>query len=148
MKLATVMKQEIERLAARVVRTEVGQARKLLASHRRHIATLRREVDTLKRELQRVRALAASAEPAQPTRGRGAKPRRFRADGFKSFRERGGFSGADFGLLMGVSGQTILNWESKRTKPSPEQTVLLAELRAKGVRELRDLLDAKRATAK
>jgi DNA-binding XRE family transcriptional regulator len=38
---------------------------------------------------------------------------RFVAKGFKSLRQRLGFSAAQIGKLLGVSEQSIYNWESK-----------------------------------
>jgi DNA-binding transcriptional regulator YiaG len=141
MNLAGVLKTEIERIAGKVVRTEIAPARKLLTTQRKHIAALRRNVAELEAELKRVRTLARQADSGAGRSKRAEGPHRFRADGLRTFRERASFSAADLGRLLGVSGQTILNWESKRTKPAPEQVAALAGFRAQGVRELRRLLE-------
>ena len=65
----------------------------------------------------------------------GAKPIRFSAKGLHSQRNRLGLSATDFGRLLGVSPQTIYNWEQEAAHPRSEQLGKLAALRVIGKRE-------------
>ena len=49
-------------------------------------------------------------------------------------RSRLGLSAIDFGKLLGVSAQTIYNWEQETTRPRGEQLDKLATLRGLGKR--------------
>ena len=50
-------------------------------------------------------------------------------------RERLGLSVGDFGKLLGVSAQSIYNWERETAYPRGEQLAKLAALRSIGKRE-------------
>ena len=64
--------------------------------------------------------------------GQTAKPMRFSAKGLHSQRNRLGLSATDFGRLLGVSPQTIYNWEQEAAHPRSEQLGKLAALRVIG----------------
>jgi len=53
----------------------------------------------------------------------------------QSQRGRLGLSAIEFGRLLGVSSQTIYNWEQETTRPRGEQLEKLAALRKIGKRE-------------
>lgn len=54
---------------------------------------------------------------------------RFRADGFAALRKKFALSAADMGKLIGVSGQTIYQWESGKSRPRARQLAAIAEVR-------------------
>jgi DNA-binding XRE family transcriptional regulator len=60
---------------------------------------------------------------------------RFSAKGLQSHRSRLGLSASEFGKLLGVSAQTIYNWEHEAARPRDEQLGKLAGLRGIGKRE-------------
>ena len=64
-----------------------------------------------------------------------AKRVRFAAKGLRSQRNRLGLSQTDLGTLLGVSAQSIYNWESESAHPRDEQLAKLAALRGIGKRE-------------
>ncbi len=66
---------------------------------------------------------------------------RFSAGWVASHRRKLGFSAADYGRLVGVSGQAIYNWEKGRARPHRRQLEALAEVRGMGVRAARDRLE-------
>jgi DNA-binding transcriptional regulator YiaG len=74
---------------------------------------------------------AAPQEPAA------SKQIRFVPKGLVSTRKRLGLSAADLAKMMGVSAQTIYNWDRGVTKPGPDQQAKLASLRGVGKRQLR-----------
>jgi DNA-binding XRE family transcriptional regulator len=138
--IGTVLKKEISRLSRREVRRHVETTRKATAQHRRHIAELKRQVANLERQvslLERRVLSVPQAGPAGPT-----APRvRFVAKGLRSQRERLGLSAADYGRLVGVSAQSIYNWERELAKPREAQLATLATLRRIGRRQAQSHLD-------
>jgi DNA-binding transcriptional regulator YiaG len=60
---------------------------------------------------------------------------RFTAKGLHSQRKRLGLSAADCGKLLGVTDQTIYNWERGQARPRKQQVALVASLRCMGKRE-------------
>ena len=128
--IGTLLKQEIVRLARKESRAEVQATKKASAQHRRHIAALKRQVATLERQ---VALLQRSVRP--PTATASPKPLRFVAKGLKSQRSRLGLSAADYGRLVGVSAQSVYNWEQGNASPRPEQLKIIAAVRAISKRE-------------
>jgi len=53
----------------------------------------------------------------------------------KADRERLGLSARDYGLLVGVAGLTIYNWEKGKSKPRDKQLAAWAKTRRVGKRE-------------
>ena len=72
--------------------------------------------------------------PASPV-GDSAVRVRFTATGLRSQRKRLGLSAADYAQLVGVSAQSIYNWEREIARPRKEQIAVLAALRGMGKRE-------------
>jgi DNA-binding XRE family transcriptional regulator len=126
--IGALLKQEIARLSRRETRSEVHTTKKASAQHRRDIAALKREVETLKRQvalLQRQALKAPSVAPVEST----TRKVRFVAKGLRSQRKRLGISAEDYGRLVGVSAQSIYNWERGNVTPRAEQVTALAALR-------------------
>ncbi len=98
--LATVLKEEIIRLARKEIRSEVAGLRKASAQYRSEIAALKRRVVTLEQQLSRLGKAATQsaevkAEPDTETKVR------FVAKGFKSLRQRLGLTAEVIGDLLG-----------------------------------------------
>lgn len=138
--IGALLKNEITRLSRREIRSQVEPVRKASAAYRRHIAALKRQVLALERQVAALsRGSRKSAEPAAP--GTEATSNRFVAKGLRTLRTRLGLSATDFGKLVGVSGQSIYNWEGKKAVPRKAQVATLASLRALGKREARSRLE-------
>jgi DNA-binding transcriptional regulator YiaG len=139
--IAAVLKDEISRLSRREIRKQVNPLRKLAAAHRREIAMLKRQLLDLQRRAKALAKTAAQAstavKPAEPE-----NQQRFVAKGLRSLRARLGLSAPELARLMGVSDQSVYNWELKKTKPRKEQMTVLATIRGLGKREARARLDA------
>lgn len=133
--LATVLKAEIARLARKETRAQLDPLRKANAGYRRDIAALKREVAALSKRLKSgSRAPSAGRTPVAPADGDAPRVR-FQAKGLKSHREKLGISAAEYGQLVGVSAQSIYNWEAGKTTPRAAQVQALAALRGLGKRE-------------
>lgn len=132
--VAALLKQEITRLARKEGRGAIDPLKKASAQHRRAIAALRRQVAQLQRQLatlgRRFEKGAGAAAPAPEA------PRvRFVARGLRSHRARLGLSAAEYGKLVGVSAQSIYNWEQGAARPRAAQLAALVALRGIGKRE-------------
>ena len=145
--IGTVLREEISRLSRRESRSQVDATKKATAQHRRDIAALKRQVAQLQRQVTLLSRKVLGAPPAvssDPT----VKRVRFVAKGLRSQRNRLGLSQTDLGTLLGVSAQSIYNWESESAHPRDEQLAKLAALRGIGKREagrrLEQLLAAQR----
>jgi DNA-binding transcriptional regulator YiaG len=132
--IGTVLKVEIARLSRKEIRSQVDPTKKVTAQHRRDIAVLKRQVAQLERQVTQLSSKLLGGRPAMPSDST-AKPTRFSAKGLQSQRKRLGLSAGDFGRLLGVSAQTIYNWEHEAARPRGEQRGKLAALRAVGKRE-------------
>ncbi len=138
--IGSVLKEEIVRLSRKEARSQVDPMRKVTAQFRREIAELKRQVTQLQRQvalLSRKALGQATAAKADST----TRPARFTAKGLRAQRERLGLSADDFGKLLGVSAQSIYNWEQEKARPRPEPLAKLAALRGVGKREAQARLD-------
>lgn len=132
--IGTLLRDEITRLSRRTLRSEVGATRKASAQHRRQIAALKRQVAQLERQVSMLARRMSQVTAAAPVDS-SPKRVRFVAKGLRSQRERLGLSAADFGRLVGVSAQSIYNWEHEGARPRNQQAAILAALRSLGKRE-------------
>jgi len=133
--IAKVLREEMTRLARKEVRASLEGTKRVTMQHQRELANLKGQVSALKRQVLALeRALNKPEKTSEP--GVVAKRVRFVPKGLMSTRKRLGLSAADLAKMMGVSTQTIYNWERGVTRPRPEQQVKLASLRGVGKRQL------------
>lgn len=138
--IAVMLKQEIARVAKRQIRAEVEPLKAVNAQHRKTISTLKAQVATLERRivtLTRNASAPSAVDEAEP-----ASKVRFSAKGLKAHRTRLGLSVADLARLLGVTTQTIYNWEQGSSRPRGEQLPRIAALRKLGKRDAQKVLQA------
>jgi DNA-binding transcriptional regulator YiaG len=139
--VASVLKDEIARVARKEVRAEVEPLKRASAQYRSSIAALKREIATLQKQLKK----ASRNTVAKPQDGEGADAgnprRRFSAARLAAHRRKLGLSAAEYGKLAGVSGQSIYKWEQGGTRPRAMQIESLAKVRVLGKREARTRLE-------
>lgn len=140
--IGTLLKVEIARLARREIRQYTEPFKMASASHRRQIATLKRQVIALQREVLTLGRSRGKAVAMPPVDG---ATTRFVAKGLKTLRARLGLSAAELGTLIGVSGQSVYNWEAKKSVPRKAQVIAIAALRPLGKREVRERLEQRAA---
>ncbi|HEY3400312.1 MAG TPA: helix-turn-helix domain-containing protein [Geothrix sp.] len=131
--IASILKEEILRLARKEVRGELEGLRKASAQHRSDIAELKRRVASLEKQVSHVEKKASrkvTPEAAMDEAGRV----RFSAKGLATHRQRLGLSAAETGALLGVSAQSVYHWESGKSKPRQQQLAAIAALRKMGKR--------------
>lgn len=138
--LATILKSEIIRLARKEIRSEVEALKNASAIQRTEIVAMKRRIEQLERQSTRSAKAAAKAkgEEFQPSEG---MQLRFSPKRFAGMRKKYGHSAADLGLLIGVTAQTIYNWEAEKTRPRAYQLQAIAEVRSMGKRQIKARLE-------
>jgi DNA-binding transcriptional regulator YiaG len=144
--IGSLLKQEISRLSRREIRKEAGSVKKASAAHRRDIAALKRQVTALQRQATILsKRTAATVEATAPTPL--VSSVRFQARGLRSLRTRLGLSAPQLARLLGVSEQSIYNWETKKATPRKEQLAAIIALRSLGKREVQERLESAKSSA-
>ena len=138
--LASVLKDEIQRLARKEAKASLAKTKVASSQHRRDIARMKREVKDLTRRLAslegQARKRASKSAPEELAAGA-----RFSPKSVKSHRARLQVSAADYARLVGVSALTVYNWESGKTRPQQQQFASLVSIRGLGKREAWKQLD-------
>jgi len=93
----------------------------------RSLSDLRRKVSPLEKQVLK-------SVPSQPAETE-AEHVRFTARGLRSQRKRLGLSAANYGKLIGVTGQTIYSWEQETSRPRKQQFAPISALRHIGKRD-------------
>jgi DNA-binding transcriptional regulator YiaG len=139
--IATMLKTEITRLCRRELRREVAAMKKASASYRRDIAALKRKIVALERNTnllsKRAAPLSEKGSATLPDR-----PVRFVAKGLRALRTRLDLSAAQLALVLGVSEQSVYNWETKKATPRKEQLAAIIGMRSIGKREAQQRLES------
>ena len=131
--IASVLRQEICRLAKKEVKAQVGKTQKASAQYRRDIANLKRQLGQQEREIKLLKKRAQDGQPQAEEEP--SENIRFSARSVKAQRSRLGLSATDYGKLVGVSGLTIYNWEHDNARPRKAQLAALVAVRNIGKRE-------------
>ncbi len=131
----SVLRQEIQRLARKEVRSELEATKKAIAQHRREIAELKRRNTALERTVSYLQSRETTRMKARPLSAEPPKGTRYSVRSLLAQRRRSGLSQTDYASLVGVSSSTIYNWESGSTKPSGKHLATLVSLRGIGKRE-------------
>ena len=131
---------EISRLARKELRSETENLKKASAQYRSEIAALKRRVAALEKQAGRVeKTVLKGAKPAvdadAPTKSR------FSAKRLAAQRKKLGLSAGDMGALIGVSAQTIYNWEAEKSRPRQSQLAAIVVVRGMGKRQIRARLE-------
>ena len=110
--IAGVLKGEISRLARKEVREEMHALKKASVQYRKDIAEMKRRISELQRRIGPLQKQVLKGAPSRATQGE-TSGARFTAKGLRSQRQRLGLSAADYGKLVGVTGQTIYSWSTR-----------------------------------
>ncbi len=143
--VGTVLREEIGRVARREIRKETESTKKATTQHRHAIAALKGHVAKLERQVAVLTKSIARARPAPAARDSddALHPKiRFSPKGLHAHRTRLGISANDFGKLVGVSAQSVYNWEQGQSVPRAGQLAKIAAVRKLGKREVARRLEA------
>jgi len=132
--IATILKEEITRIARREIRSETDKLKKSSAQYRSEIAALKRRIATLEQQCSRLGKQAAKSAPP-PLNIEPDKGFRYSVKSLCAQRRRLGLSADNMGLLLGVSGQSIYKWETGASRPRQAQMAAIAAVRKLGKRE-------------
>jgi DNA-binding transcriptional regulator YiaG len=138
--IASLLKEEITRLARKELRANTESLKKTVATYRFEIAALKRRVETLERQAKRTAKVASKAVPPEPAENDGNQ--RWSPKAFAKHRARLGLSAADYGALLGVSALSVYNWEGGRARPRTRYLPAIASVRLMGKREATNRLGA------
>lgn len=127
--IATVLKEEIARVARKETRADTQQLKKASAHYRSDIAALKRRIAVLEKLVGRLGKAAAKTAPVTlPDQPAGTF--RFSASGLQAQRKRLDLSASEAALLLGVSDQSVYKWENGKTRPRASQFASIAALRS------------------
>jgi DNA-binding transcriptional regulator YiaG len=131
--IGTVLNEEIIRLSRKECRQQIEPIKKSTTQMRHEVVTLKRQVAQLERQVTMLarKVIGTAAAKADAS----TKTSRFSAKGLQAHRSRLDLSANDFGKLLGVSAQSIYNWEAEKARPRAEQIAKLAGLRGLGKQE-------------
>jgi DNA-binding transcriptional regulator YiaG len=145
--IAAVLREEIVRLARKEIRTQTNALRKASVQYRKDIAEMKRRVSDLRRKVSPLEKQVLKSVPSQAAEV-DAEHVRFTAKGLRSQRQRLGLSAANYGKLVGVTGQTIYSWEQETSRPRKQQVARIASLRQLGKREALARLEQMKSAGK
>ncbi len=136
------------RLSRKEGRRQIDPVKKTTTQNRRDVVNLKRKIAQLEREVALLSRKVIDAKPDPAKADTNAKVVRFSAKGLQAQRTRIALSATDLGKLLGVSAQSIYNWESAKARPRAEQIAKLAALRSLGKREVAARLEQLAGTTK
>lgn len=138
--IASLLKEEIVRLARKEIRSETAGLKKASAQYRSEIAALKRRVMTLEQQLSRLGKTTSKRDEVKAEPNAETKVR-FVAKGVKSLRQRLGLTAGEMGKLLGVTAQSIYSWEAGNSSPRKQQLAKISMLRGMGKREVSAILE-------
>lgn len=127
--IASVLKEEIARVARKEARGETQGLKKASAQYRSDIAALKRRIQALEQQVKRLGKAGSRKAAAASSGEEGGTSLRFSAKGLAAQRRRLGLSAAAVATLLGVSGQSVYKWEDGKTRPRASQIAAIATLR-------------------
>lgn len=139
--LASILKDEILRLARKEARKEVESLKQAVGRLRSEIIGLKARVGALEKGQVRLAKASASGGREEDTSEPTSKLR-FSAARLAAMRKKKGLSAGELGALVGVSAQTIYHWESGKSRPRQDGLVGLAAVRSMGKRQIKERLAA------
>jgi DNA-binding transcriptional regulator YiaG len=143
--VASVLKEEISRVARKEIRRETISLKKSSTTYRSEIAALKRRVLELERQLRRVRRGGAPSQDTAANEDSVSPGARFSAKSMASQRRRLGLSAAECGLLIGASAQSVYNWEEGKARPRAQHLPAIFALRNLGRRQAGEILETRKA---
>lgn len=139
--IATVLKEEITRLARKELRQHTDPLRAQVLAQRKAISALKQEVDRLQRDLAKLANGTQKAAQAKTDPGPSGKQSRYSGALLRKLRERLGLSRDAFAPLIGASAQAVYNWEQTDTRPRQEFLDKIALIRGLDKAQVAALLE-------
>jgi DNA-binding transcriptional regulator YiaG len=158
--IATVLKEEITRLARKELRQHTDPLRAQVLAQRKAISALKQEIERLQRDVVKLAKstakdarIKADSDPSGSSQS--GRPSRYSGALLRKLRERLDLSRDAFAPLIGASPQAVYNWEQTQTRPRQEFLDKIALIRGLSKAQVAALLEqhsapkaAKKATKK
>ena len=144
-KLEAIIKSEIVRLAKMEMRKISVPLKRDVFQLKRALSQLRRAVLTLDRVMARQQKALGERKVPLEASPEEVKLSRFSPRLIRSLRKQLGISQKELAVLTGVTVGAVHLWESGKFRPKQEKKKVLVALRKLGRREVRKLLDERRA---
>ena len=141
--IASILKSEIERIARKQIRAEGERTNNSIRAYRTEIAALKRRAQSLEQQVKQLQKSAPKPE-LRPMIETG-KVLRFSAKGLSTQRRRLELSADALGLLIGVSGQSVYNWEAGKARPHAVHMAAIRALTALPKRQADEVVAARKA---
>jgi len=138
--------EEVRRLVRKETREDLERLRREASESRRALNTLKRQVEGLERAHRQARGgegpQAAAKEAARKEAAPAVARVRITAQTVRALRQKLRLTQAEFGRLLGVSGQSVYQWERQEGRLQLRRATQEAIIAAKGmgVREARTRL--------
>ncbi|NCC50560.1 MAG: helix-turn-helix domain-containing protein [Spartobacteria bacterium] len=141
--IAQVLKEEISRLARKEAKQAQDANKKQFAEMKQSIRELKTRVDTLEKENKTLKKAQAKTTGKEDTGEQSPPNIRITAKGILSLRKKLKLSQAELAALLGVSAQSVHQWERKEGRLSFRRATLarLAEVKEYGIRDARRALE-------
>jgi transcriptional regulator with XRE-family HTH domain len=136
--IASVLKEEITRLARKEIKSETEVLKKAASQYRSEIVDLKRRAVALEKQLSKLGKEVGGNTP--PKSEVSPDKIRFVAKGFKSMRQKLGITAKETSVLLDISAPTIYNWEAGISKPKQPQLIRIAHLRTMNKKDVADVL--------
>lgn len=143
--IAKVLREEVQRLAKKQIKEELNPVKRDNVRLRRSVAELHRQIAALNRTsrelVNKVNPFVASKEIEKAAES--AARLRPTSGSLKKLRARLGLTQAQFGMLLGVSAQAVVQWATRDGRIRMRKTTLsaLARIQNIGKREARRRLE-------
>lgn len=142
---AKQFQEEVRRLVRKEIKEDLQYVRKQNAELRRQVAALKRSVSKLESTTKRVKKIADAKRDEDITPEETEVQRaRISSKTIRTLRGRLGLTQAEFAKLVGVTGQSVYQWERADDRLNLRRAAKKAVVEAKalGAREARERLDA------
>ena len=126
--IAALLKSEITRVARKEIRAEIESLRKAVSAQRSAIAALKREIAEVRKMASKGPQAPKAAATASDAAEAGVQ-RRFSPSRLAVHRQKIGLSAAQYGALVGVTGQSIYKYEQGKARPLAATVRKLSELK-------------------
>ena len=140
--IASVLKQEITRLARKEVASTARQQSRQIQSLKATVRSLRDQVGSLEKTVSRLSRETSRANSQPQAETAPEKAIRISPKSLRSLRHRLKLTQAQMAKLLGVSTASVTFWESGKTSPRGKNRQAIAELRQMGARDAKVLLES------
>ena len=131
--IAKLLKDEIERLARKEVKAAVLPLQRDKIELKKTVSELKKRIERLEKGSKKLEKVTGVAKlPGAKVEESEAKRAWISAKGIKRLRTKMQLSQADFARLLGVSSQTVTNWESQEGKLNIRSAAMKAIIDVRG----------------